>query len=387
MKVLHLIHSLDLRGGGIAAGLRELPLNEATLLCLDDPKNPALNNITQPIVALGPTNNHYGYTSKLTPWLNQNLHKFDAAVIHGLWQYHGLGFLRAKRPSKFPFYVFAHGMMDPWFSKAYPFKRLKKSIYWNLFEKHLIHKAKGLFFTSEDELKKSSAFSQSFKGQKRITAYGISTPNINETEAKAAFLNKNPLLKNQRVLLFFSRIHPKKGVHFLIKAWNQFWETRPAHSTEEWTLVIIGPHAPSEAHYYKQLKATATQAKKAIIFIDFLDELARWGALCAADFFILPSHQENFGMAVIESLAAGTPVLISREVNTWQIITQSNAGWADSDTLEGTLRLIQVAIEMPESALPTFKENARLCFKQNFDLNYLPNTLHGMIKQDLEKIK
>jgi glycosyltransferase involved in cell wall biosynthesis len=129
------------------------------------------------------------------------------------------------------------------------------------------------------------------------------------------------------------------------------------------------------------MMASKTQAP--IVFIDFLSGLSRWGALAAADFFILPSHQENFGMAVIESLAAGTPVLISKEVNTWKRIIENKAGLADTDDFDGTHRLIKLALEMPQETLSTFKANAKDCFQKNFDLNYAPETLHKLIASDL----
>jgi glycosyltransferase involved in cell wall biosynthesis len=94
----------------------------------------------------------------------------------------------------------------------------------------------------------------------------------------------------------------------------------------------------------------------------------KWGALRTAEALVLPSHQENFGIAVAEALACGCPVLISRAVNTWREIEAAGAGWADDDTVGGCARLLErwLLAELPERR--AMSTRARDCFRQNFDI-------------------
>ena len=94
----------------------------------------------------------------------------------------------------------------------------------------------------------------------------------------------------------------------------------------------------------------------------------KWGAFSAADGFILPSHQENFGIAVVEALACGTPVLISNKVNIWREIALDQAGYVENDDLAGAVRLIDRWIGTAPEDRAAMKENARKCFARCFEI-------------------
>ena len=86
---------------------------------------------------------------------------------------------------------------------------------------------------------------------------------------------------------------------------------------------------------------------KTITFSGMLTGNLKWGAFAAAEAFILPSHQENFGIAVVEALACGTPVLISNKINIWREIVNDACGFAAEDDVAGTRRLIERWLATP----------------------------------------
>jgi glycosyltransferase involved in cell wall biosynthesis len=92
----------------------------------------------------------------------------------------------------------------------------------------------------------------------------------------------------------------------------------------------------------------------------------KWGAFRTAEAFILPSHQENFGIAVAEAMACGLPVLISNQVNIWREIQQAEGGIIDVDTQEGTERLIEKWLATPSERWAHMRNNAQDCFNQRF---------------------
>jgi glycosyltransferase involved in cell wall biosynthesis len=95
----------------------------------------------------------------------------------------------------------------------------------------------------------------------------------------------------------------------------------------------------------------------------------KWGALRACEAFVLPSHQENFGISVVEALAAGRPVLISNQVNIWEQIEADRVGLVDEDTLEGAARLLRRWLELPAAERGAMAMRARPCFLARYTMN------------------
>src|SRR5205814_960373 len=120
-----------------------------------------------------------------------------------------------------------------------------------------------------------------------------------------------------------------------------------------------------------------------VVFTGMLQGAMKQGALTSADAFILPSHQENFGIAVVEALAAGVPVLISNRVNIWREIDADRAGYVESDDLEGTTRLIQRWIDTAPAEREMIRQNARRCFEQRFEINRAVDSLLQILNETL----
>jgi glycosyltransferase involved in cell wall biosynthesis len=101
----------------------------------------------------------------------------------------------------------------------------------------------------------------------------------------------------------------------------------------------------------------------------------KWGALSAAEAFVLPSHQENFGIAVVEALACGTPVLISNKINIWREIEADNAGYVENDDLAGTTALLRRWAETNPPVRMAMKASAKDCFGRRFEIERATDSL------------
>ena len=110
----------------------------------------------------------------------------------------------------------------------------------------------------------------------------------------------------------------------------------------------------------------------------------KWGALLAAEAFILPSHQENFGIAVAEALAVGTPVLISDKVNIWREIEADGAGLVAPDTLDGTVSLLERWLALSPAARQQMGERARACFTAHFEMRRETENLLAVIRANIQ---
>ena len=182
-----------------------------------------------------------------------------------------------------------------------------------------------------------------------------------------------PNLRGKKLALFMGRIHPKKGCDLLIEA---FAKVLAEHS--EWHLVIAGP---DQVGWQKKLNHRAEQLGMAsrITWTGMISGTMKWGALRAAEVFVLPSHQENFGIAVAEALAAGTPTLISDKVNIWREIQADGAGIVAEDTLSGTCEFFRSYLDLPEEKKLAMRQLARQCFEQRFEIKKTAGTLHAVL--------
>ena len=119
-----------------------------------------------------------------------------------------------------------------------------------------------------------------------------------------------------------------------------------------------------------------------VVFTGMLEDEMKEGALAAADAFVLPSHQENFGMSVAEALAAGLPVLISNRVNIWREIDNDRAGYVENDDLTGTTAVDRALAGAPRRRSGwRMRANARACFSARFEINHAIDSLLRVLQE------
>jgi glycosyltransferase involved in cell wall biosynthesis len=374
MKILRSIHSLNPAGGGpveyvirssIALMERD---HDVEIVCLDPPNAPWLQQSALKIHALGPGSRRYGYAPRFSQWLQdpECFRGFDVAIIHGLWLYNSFGAWRVFRRTGLPYYVFPHGMLDPWFNRTYPLKHLKKLIYWPWVERRVLRDAAAVLFTSEEERRLARKSFPFYRCREKVVNYGIAPPDVDLASAREDFLGRFPELRGKGLLLFLGRLHQKKGCDLLIQAFA-------AGHDSSMHLVVAGP-CENEA-YLSRLKELAAKTGAPITFTGMLSGALKWGALSSADVFVLPSHQENFGIAVVEALACATPVLISNQINIWREIESDNAGYVETDDLVGTTRLIERWTRTSSGQRELMRANAAKCFAQRFEIQRAVDSL------------
>jgi glycosyltransferase involved in cell wall biosynthesis len=383
MKILHVVSSLNLEAGGVAQGVISITQFyknvgvEPTVISFDEPKAilPETDHLV--LVRLGKGKaGAFAYHSQLVPWLKQHVNEYDAVIVDGLWQYHGYAVYKALKKSNIPYYVFPHGMLDPWFKHTYPLKHLKKYIYWFSAQYSVLKNAKSVLFTCEEEKLLARESFWPYRVNEKVVNYGTTITEIAKNSKSDDFYNKYPGLKNKRIFLFLSRIHEKKGCDLLIQAFAKI-----AKSNSDLHLVMAGP---DQTGWQADLEKIADDycIADCITWTGMIKDEMKWGAIKAAEVFILPSHQENFGISVVEALAVGTPVLISSKVNIWREIKEMNAGLVGDDTLEGTQKLLQAWLDLSESEKQIIKKNTVVCYKQKFDIAQAAKKLIELIRKN-----
>ena len=379
MRILHVTASLDPRSGGVAEAVRQIGTalvragHQTEVATTDVPGSSWLDGLPFPVHALGPGRGGvYQYAPALGRWLRSQRDNFDCVLSHGLWQYHGFATWRAWQGASAPRFVFAHGMLDPWFKRTYPRKHLKKWLYWPWAEYRLLRSARAVFFTCEDERRLARKSFWLYRVNESVNPLGIREPPGDAARQKELFLTTFPALRGRRLILFLGRLTVKKGCDQLIHAFISE-ATRPAPTT----LVMAGPEDPLDPAFNRALREEAAQGLP-VCWPGMLTGDLKWGALHAAEAFVLPSHQENFGLAVVEAMACGKPVLISNKVNIWREIEEDAAGLVADDTYKELVKLLIRWQTFPSGEREAMGRRARASFEKRYQIDH---ATAGLVEQ------
>jgi len=375
MKILHVIRSVSASGGGPLEGIKQLASvnhscgHEIEVASLDAPDAPCALDFPYPVHALGPGWRKYGYGNRLAPWLRENAHNYDIVIVNGIWQYHSFASWRALHKASTPYVVFTHGMLDPWFKKTYPLKHLKKLLYWSWGERRVLRDAGAVLFTCEEERILARQSFRSYRCNEIVVNYGTSGPQGDPQIETDTFFEKYPELRGMRIAIFLGRLHEKKGCDLLIQAFAKVLASDP-----DWHLLMCGP---DQVGWQATLQYMADELNlsERITWIGMVSGALKWGALRASEIFVLPSHQENFGIVVAEALACGVPALISDKVNIWHEVQRDGAGIVGADDLEGTCTTLRTWLNLSGEEKATMRSQTRKCFEQNFEIHNAARTL------------
>ena len=315
MKVLHVIPSVDERSGGPATAI--VPMCRALMQQGVDVLLLSTTAGLTPEVAQGEVLDHKGvpaiffqsqlgesfkYSRPLSSWLRSNIQNFSLAHIHAVFNHSSVAAAHVCQKSGVPYVIRPLGTLDPWSMTQ---KSLRKRLFWQISGKGIMENAAAVHYTSEAE--KLSTESSLGMNHGTVIPLGVEVT------------VSNSVAKSDPYVLVLSRLHPKKGLDVLIDAFLSLVKREFA----EWRLVIAGD-GPVE--YVSMLKAKAG-ADERITFTGWLDGEEKNAVLGGASLLVLPSHQENFGLCVMEALAQSVPVLVSPNVNLAAEIAAANAGW------------------------------------------------------------
>jgi glycosyltransferase involved in cell wall biosynthesis len=330
LKVLHIIPSVGpLRGGPsavartIAEGLvnRGLSVDIATT---DDNGGKQLSvPLMEPVVENGVTYwyfprqiRFYTVSWPLCQWLAAHIGDYDLVHIHALFSFATTaGAFWATRRGV-PYLVRPLGALNTWgIRNRRPFlKRLSL----RRIERRILANAAAVHFTSERE-----------RGEAELVAPGIrsvvipnpvATITLDQKPKTEALLSNYPELAGKRIVLFLSRLDPIKGLDLLLNGFGRIRATHP-----DAALLVAGN---GDEGFAARLREQAHQLgiQRDVTWVGFLEGEKKRAAFAAADVFVLPSYSENFGVAAVEAMASGLPVIVSDQVGIHREVAEAKAG-------------------------------------------------------------
>lgn len=353
MRVLHVIPSISLLRGGpsvavleMVGALRERGVEASILTTNDD--GPAADSSLPlgswserqgvPVLAfdrwsppLRPLR-EFIISPGLNRWLAAHLQEYDLIHVHALFSWPSTLAMAQARRAGVPYVLSTIGQLCHW---SLARRSHRKRLLLRLIERRNLENVAGLHFTTEAERLEAAdlgLISSSF-----VLPLGVRPPKRfvdAECSLPAAYGQRDP--RCGAVFLFLSRLHPKKQLEHLLKALALLLQRRPDAT---WQLQIAGDGEPAYLAALQQ-QALSLGVAGRCRWLGFLEGEAKWHALQRADWFVLPSASENFGIAAIEALAAGTPPILSPGVAVAETIAAAKAGIlcsSDPATLSRTL--------------------------------------------------
>jgi glycosyltransferase involved in cell wall biosynthesis len=261
---------------------------------------------------------------------------------HSLWMMPNVYPGRIAKKFGLPLLVSPRGTLSRWaMASGSPLKR----VFWPLLQAPALNSTSCFHATSESEYEDIRRMG--FKQPVAVIPNGIDIHSLGPKQARP-----------HKTLLFLGRIHPVKGLDWLLPAWAAVQDR-----FSDWRIKIVGP---DNGGYLRRMQDLAEGLKlRRIEFAGPLYGEAKWRAYHDADLFVLPTHSENFGISVAESLASGTPAIVTQAAP-WQGLERHGAGWWIGLGVDALVSCLETALSSPAEALDAMGQAGRAWMEEEF---------------------
>jgi glycosyltransferase involved in cell wall biosynthesis len=363
INVLHVISGVWEHSGGPAEslpGLCTALVDEGCKVTLAALQGPMADSVWK-CQASGVNVHLYKPNFRHTIWYSSEMHRQLAALakeadivhVHGLWEHPMWIGGQIARKLQIPLVMSPRGSLNP---TALTRSRWKKKLVGSVFDNRNLRAAACLHATANAEYLGFREYG--LKNPVAVIPNAVNTVTL-EDLSKDTVIKRYPELKNKRILLFLSRINPTKGLLDLAKAWGEVGLKHP-----EWHLVIGGPD--ERGHLAEVRRAfNENSTSKQVLFTGPLYGKDRDSILANADLFILPTHTENFGIAIAEALSAAVPVITTHGAP-WEGLKTHNCGWWVPVGSDGLALALTEALTMPKLTLLEMGDHGKKWMQESF---------------------
>lgn len=263
---------------------------------------------------VGPVRTSLQLHPLIEPTLQRLIAQSDIVHVHTIWEQPQHKAARIAYGQSVPYIIRPAGMLDPYSLTRRSSWKKRLYMAWRL--RTNLNRAAAVHFTSE--LERDLVRPLALGSTELVVPNGIDLHEFEQLPLPGSFRDRFPEVGDRRIVLFLSRIHPKKGLDLLVPAFAR-------GAPKDAVLVIVGP---DDGGYRSVVESdiAAQGLSDRVVFTGMLRGSDRIAPMVDAELFVLPSYQENFGIAVVEALAAGTPVIISDQINIWKEIESEAVG-------------------------------------------------------------
>ncbi|MDE0154167.1 MAG: glycosyltransferase [Gammaproteobacteria bacterium] len=241
-----------------------------------------------------------GYSVELSRFLNERAGSFDLIHIHGVWHYPAYSAFLAARKHKLPCVLTIHSELSEWGLRQ---KALKKRIYRLVLLDRILRNVNALHAITRAE--KEQTVKLGYETPVILAPNGIEPAPFEALPDRAEFIQRFPVLKGKRIILFLGRLHAKKGLDILARSFSTI-----ARRFEDAVLLVVGPNKFGTREKMEAILSSENLLDRTV-FTGLLTGEDKLAAMSCADLFVLPSHSDVLGIAVLEAMAARLPVVIT----------------------------------------------------------------------------
>jgi len=303
----------------------------------------------------------FAFSSDLTRWLWQHIQEYDLVHVHAIFSYPSTIAMAIARLRNIPYIVRPLGQLCQWSLQQ---SAAKKSLYLNVIERKNINQSASLHLTSNAEKQEIEQLNLECKNF--VIPHGLAIPGIipNASQLLREYFQ---LSSKEPIILFLSRIHPKKGLEYLIQALTQIKD-------KKFTLIIAGN---GDSDYEAQINSCLHDygLEDCSLMTGFVEGELKQLLLQGANLFVLTSYSENFGVAVLEALAAGTPALVTPGVALAKEIEQNDLGYVVPQEPTAIAKAIEKHLELPESEEDKLSQRTRQFVLDNYSWEQIAQQL------------
>ena len=369
MQILHVVALIQAATGGPAVSVTRLASEQArlghevTLACLDyahlgpqvDAPGVRVVSVKGSFLAV----RGRGWCSEFRRIVIEEAKKVDVVHSHGLWMWPNAYAREAAVAAGKSLVISPRGMLEAW---SLGRSKLRKAVAWRLFERRNLQSAAMFHATAESEagsireaterLKDEKTKRQRWEGEKVgrwegeapvvVAPNGVDLPDLAQRPGREVLEQRFPELKDRRWVVFMSRLHPKKGIDVLLRAWARQkdvaageWRGKSGRketkrpidqeTKDSPLLVLAGSDLIGYRKDVERMVRESGLGDSVVITGEVAGE-EKDCLLANADFFVLPSYSENFGIVVAEAMSWGRPV-ISSTATPWKEVAEVGAGW------------------------------------------------------------
>ena len=312
------------------------------------------------------------YSPQLSRSLKKEIHKYDLIHIQEIWHYAHFIAYRWAKTKGVPYIISIRGALEPW---CLNYKRLKKKIFSILIQRKILSDAVAIHALTQFEAEHIKAFG--INNRIVMIPNGINIEPYQRLPSRGEFEEKYPEIKGKKMILFLSRIHPKKGLDILAKSFSNI-----ARRREDAILVITGP---DEQAHKKQIESMIMSEgiPNKVIFTGMLTGKAKLAALSRADIFVLSSYSEGFSNAILEAIACGLPVVITNQCH-FPEVKECEAGLVIEPDVEQLNKSLEVLLDNSKLRIK-MGNNGKKLIKERYTWDRIADKMIEVYKDIIEK--
>ena len=396
MRVLHVIPSLSPKHGGpsmalpaMARALDSLGISVDVATTDDDGPGCRISGIPLAVATqhegfrvfyFPKQTEFYKVSLPLLRWLFRHVADYDAVHVHGVFSFSMLAAGWSSRIRHVPYIVRPLGVLNSWGMANR--RRWIKALSFRLLDKPVLDHAAAIHYTSRQEEAEVSRLGIRSPGV--VIPLGIDLRPYQSLPSPELFTKRFPEIAGRPLVLFLSRLDPKKNVELLLEAMRLLLSEKFAPSRPAPLLVIAGSGSPD---YTARLKARASELglDADVLWAGHLEGLEKLASLAAAAVFVLPSYSENFGIVLLEAMASGLPCIASDQVALAAEVAAFDAVELVPCEPSMLARSITGQLDNPERSLAMGRRAAERAL-QSYSLQSMADALKNMYAQAMQKL-